>query len=236
MIKSIIPSKPFKDYSDVEFLAVRAKGKVERIQVDICDGEYVKNVSWPFTETSKNDFANLYTKKELDVFMPELYDLNYTADLMCLNPEKYIETLVAYGFDEVIVHYRSLWELKTLTAICEKFNLKLYFAIDVKTNILEFIEFIKVNLENMQDVFAGVQVMGIENIGVQGQEFNIRSLDIVRQVKAEFPNLKILFDGAINDETIEEIKNAGVDVFCVGSFLTEGDFAEKLKYLKKNIS
>ncbi len=232
MIKSIIPSKPFKDYSDVEFLAVRAKGKVERIQVDICDGEYVKNVSWPFTETSKSDFANLYTKKELDVFMPELYDINYTADLMCLNPEKYIETLVAYGFDEIIVHYRSSGDFLKVIGQCQKFELKLYLAIDVKTDLNEFVNFVKTHIDKLD----GVQVMGIENIGVQGQEFNIRSLDIVRQVKAEFPNLKILFDGAINDETIEEIKNAGVDVFCVGSFLTEGDFAEKLKYLKKNIS
>ena len=99
MITNIIPSKPFENYADIAFLAAKAKGKVERIQVDICDGEYVKNVSWPFTETSKNDFAKMYQKKELDVFMPEWEDLNYTADLMCIHPEKYIDTLAAYGFD-----------------------------------------------------------------------------------------------------------------------------------------
>ena len=250
MIKSIIPSKPFKDYADVEFLAVRAKGKVERIQVDICDGEYVKNVSWPFTETSKNDFANLYTKKELDVFMPELYDLNYTADLMCLNPEKYIETLVAYGFDQIIIHWRSVegdWvQVEKILDYGVKYNLDLFIAVDVKTDV-ENVKKLFIEKAKYFPCLCGVQVMGIENIGLQGQEFDIRSLEIVKEFKKFFDNelnqdlkmendYKILFDGAINDETIEEIKKAGVNVFCVGSFLAEGDFQENLKYLKRVVN
>ena len=65
---------------------------------------------------------------------------------------------------------------------------------------------------------------------VFGDFFNV---DLQKIVKNEF---EILFDGAINEETVAEIKNAGVDIFCVGSFLTERDFTENLKYLKKAIS
>jgi len=240
LISNIVPSKPFKNYEEISNLAAQAAGRVERIQVDICDGEYVKSVSWPFTETSKVDFANLKDKPELDVYMPQWEELNYTADLMCLNPEKYIETLVAYGFDEVIVHFRSLKDqskLDTILEMCEKYDLKLYFAVDRVTNFSEFIHTVKGLLNDKRPevggCFAGVQVMGIENIGQQHQDFVPETLEMVTKIKSEFPNLKILFDGGTTDENLLDIKNAGVDVFCIGHLLTDGDFVDNLRFIKK---
>lgn len=240
LVTNIIPSRPFKNYEEIALLAAPAAGRVERIQVDVCDGEYVKSVSWPFTETSKADFAKLKDKKELDVYMPQWEELSYTADLMCLNPEKYIETLVAYGFDEVIVHFRSLTDkhqLDTILEMCEKYDLKLYLAVDMMSNFSEFIHIVQGLLNDRRPetggCFAGVQVMGIENIGQQHQEFVPESLDLVKKLKTEFPDLKILFDGGINDESLLDIKNAGVDVFCVGHFLTDGDFVDNLRFIKK---
>lgn len=270
----IVPSKPFKNYEEITFLAAPAAGRVERIQVDICDGEFVKNISWPFTETSKVDFARLKDKPELDVFMPQWEELNYTADLMCLNPEKYIETLVAYGFDEIIVHFRSLTPppdsfptsliplageeqapqdlglegpgslpakggLGRVLEMCEKYDLKLYLAVDMKVNFSEFDHILQGLLKIRSSNFAGVQVMGIENIGFQGQEFAPETLELVKKVKdvfKNFPKLKILFDGGISDENLLEIKNAGVDVFCIGHLLTDGDFVDNLRFIKKIIN
>ena len=236
LVVNIVPSKPFKNYEEIGVLATPSAGRVERIQVDICDGEYVRAVSWPFTETSKVDFAKLKDKPELDVYMPQWEELNYTADLMCLNPEKYIETLVAYGFDEVIVHFRSLKkenQLETILEMCEKYDLKLYLAVDMTSNFSEFMHTVKGVFDSRHPNFVGVQVMGIENIGFQGQEFAPESLEMVRKIRVEFPEIKILFDGGINDENLLDIKNAGVDVFCIGHLLTDGDFVDNLRFIKK---
>jgi pentose-5-phosphate-3-epimerase len=188
--------------------------------------------------------------------MPEQYNLNYTADLMCLNPEQYFETLVHYGFDEIIIHVRSLnippgppskggesaqEQIVRILKTCEKYDLKLYLAIDMKTNFSEFTHMLQALLETRSSNLAGVQVMGIENIGLQGQEFKEEGLEIVRKIKelkSALPEgvqkeFKILFDGGINEESLLEIKNAGVDVFCVGHLLTEGDFVDNLKFIKK---
>jgi pentose-5-phosphate-3-epimerase len=106
-------------------------------------------------------------------------------------------------------------------------------AVDVQTNMEEVAEFLN---KNKNPLISGVQVMGIENIGFQGQGFAEKSLEIVKKLKKEFPNLKIYFDGGINEETIGEIKNAGVDIFCVGSFLTKSDnFEEDLDFLQQEI-
>jgi pentose-5-phosphate-3-epimerase len=178
----------------------------------------------------------LKDKPELDVYMPCWEDLNYTADLMCLNPEKYIETLVAYGFDEIIVHFRSLKDLNQLEAIlemCEKYDLKLYLAVDMKSNFSEFMHTVQGVFNSRHPNFVGVQVMGIENIGQQHQDFVPETLEMVKKIKSESPDLKILFDGGITDENLLEIKNAGVDVFCIGHLLTDGDFVDNLRFIKK---
>lgn len=239
LVTNIVPSKPFKNYEEIGVLATPSAGRVERIQVDICDGEYVRAVSWPFTETSKVDFAKLKDKAELDVYMPGWEELNYTADLMCLNPEKYIETLVAYGFDEVIVHFRSLKDAGQLTIIldrCEKYDLKFYLAVDLKSDFKEFIQTLKGLLNDRHPNFVGVQVMGIENIGFQGQEFAPETLEMVKKIKSEFPDLKVLFDGGISEENLLDIKSAGVDVFCIGHLLTDGDFVDNLRFVKKMLN
>ena len=236
MKEKIVPSAPFKNYADIESLAARVSGEVRRIQVDVCDGKYVKNVSWPFTEYAKTDFAKLFEKPDLDVFLPAWEKINYSVDLMVENPMQYIESFVAYGVDEVIVHFRSLQDKETefqkILNMSKTFSLSLVLAIDVKTDLEEFVKFARKYIVDLN----GFQVMGIENIGLQGQDFSEMSLDIVRKLKQSFPDTRVLFDGAINDETIEEIKNAGVDVFCVGSFLTNSlDFEGNLGYLKNVI-
>lgn len=257
LISNIVPSKPFKSYQEILDLAQVAKGRVERIQVDICDGEYVKNLSWPFTEYSKTDFANLWKKEKdggLDVYMPEMYDLSYTADLMCKNPEKYIDTLVQYGFDEIIVHWRSIGEdavqQQNILDYATNYILNLYIAVDINTDIIEVKKFFQKFARNYIQL-VGIQVMGIDNIGMQGQKFEPESLNIVKEFRNFFDKelvvgedakkwsegsyYEILFDGGITEENFQEIKDAGVDVFCVGHALTDGNFVENLKYFKKHI-
>jgi pentose-5-phosphate-3-epimerase len=103
-------------------------------------------------------------------------------------------------------------------------------AVDVQTDLNEFIKFAKENTENIN----AFQVMGIEKIGFQGQDFDVQSLVIVKKLKKEFPDMLVALDGGITDETIEEIGKAGVDIFCVGHFLTEtADFEGNLHTLKQ---
>lgn len=234
MKEKVIPSAPFKNMGEIETLAYKAKGKVERIQIDVCDGKFVKNISWPFTEYAKPDFEKLGKRDDLDVFLPLWENLDYSVDLMVENPEKYIESFLVYGVDEVIIHYRSLQntneQFATISQMCEDFDLNLVLAIDVQTDFEKFLDFVKNNSLSIK----AIQVMGIENIGVQGQDFAEESLEIVEKLKMNFPEKNIYFDGGINDETIEDLKKAGVDIFCVGSYLTKADdFTWNLQTLKQ---
>jgi len=228
----IVPSKPFKDYAQIEEVANKCRGELKRIQVDLCDGKYVPSVSWPFTQYSKSEFQNLGSDDKTDVYLPLWESINYTADVMCENPENYIDSLIAYGFDEVILHYKSIKDGKTFTQISDRLydtEIALILALDVSTDISDFMSFAK----EYRDIVSGFQVMGIEKIGFQGQKFDPKSLEIVKILREVFQDKKIMLDGGITDQNILECRDAGVDQFCVGSYLTEANsFSENLTELK----
>jgi pentose-5-phosphate-3-epimerase len=255
MRKIFVPSAPFKNYEEIESLAQKGSGEVKRIQIDVCDGKYVPSVSWPFTEYPKGDFEKLGEKPDFDVYLPLWESINYSVDLMVENPDKYLQTFIAYGVDEVVMHFRSLFfgtgdnkgaaESKDISVPlgrpaneiwekilekCKYYEISLVLAVDVQTDLNEFIKFAKENLENI----SAFQVMGIEKIGFQGQDFDERSLAIVKKLKKEFPDMLVALDGGITDETVKEIGESGVDVFCVGHFLTDtADFEGNLHTLKQ---
>lgn len=229
----IIPSAPFKNYLDIEDFAKLSKGSIKKIQIDACDGKFVKNISWPFSEKQLKDFEALGKKDDVDVYLPLWENFSYIVDIMCESPEKYIQSFAVYGVEEIIVHFRSISEnrevWKDIVKDCKNFELGLYLAIDLQINLNDFLEFATNNLLNIE----GFQVMGIERIGFQGQEFASASLELVRVLKVKFPDKKVLFDGGINMDTIESIRDAGVDVFCVGSYLTKANnFEENLQNIK----
>jgi ribulose-phosphate 3-epimerase len=233
MLENIIPSKPFTSYEDLDLLSHRFVNRVKRIQADFCDGHFVKSVSWPVSEYGIKQFQDLHLKNDLDIYLPHWEELDYTADLMVSDPEKYLDSVACLGFDEVIIHFRSveknLQVFKEIFSKVENYSFGLYLGIDVKTDLSQVLSFLEKNLEK----FSGVQVMGIENIGFQGQVFSEKSLEVVKMIKAKFPNIKVMMDGGLDDETVWKAQEAGVDTFCIGHFITEPmDPKEELKYLR----
>ena len=234
MRAKIIPSAPLANYEAIEELAMKCKGELKRIQIDMCDGKFVPSISWPFTEYTKTDFTALGEKPDFDVYLPFWESVNYSADMMVENPLQYLQTIVAYGIDEILIHFRSLGTNpeEQFSKIIEKakfYELNLILAVDVKTDLDEFLSFAKKYSADLN----GFQVMGIEKIGFQKQSLDQKSLEIVKTLKKTFGDLEVYFDGAINEETAQVIKDSGVDVFCVGSYLTSADnFVDNLQELK----
>ena len=73
--------------------------------------------------------------------------------------------------------------------------------------------------------------------GYGGQEFMLSSLDKVRELKKKIKNrnldVKIEIDGGVKDTNINLIKESGVDISVVGSFVTKSDdFNKSINILK----
>jgi ribulose-phosphate 3-epimerase len=234
----IIPAILVRKYEDMEREVTRAKKVSNRVQLDICDGVFVESKTWPFTEVSLEDFAALGQKSDVDLYLPFWEDVDYTVDMMVADPFKYIETLAQYGCDDVAVHFRSL-EIENkeeyfekIVKICDDYNLSLNLAMDLKTDFLEFCNFVKKFSEHLNYL----QVMGIKEIGKQGEVFDKDAAELIFNLKSFLTkgniDLPIFVDGGMNAKSIEICKDAGAEVFVVGSALGKAvDYEDKFEEL-----
>jgi ribulose-phosphate 3-epimerase len=78
-----------------------------------------------------------------------------------------------------------------------------------------------------------VQCMWIDKIGFQGQAFDERVLTQVEEIRELFPQKLIAVDGSVNEETIEDLSDVGVNHFIIGSaFFGNENLIETLEDFK----
>ncbi len=210
-MSNIVPSileKNFEKIEEVSSKFLKLQNKVDRIEIDICDGVFVKNKTW-------------IPEVKIDPYLPNWELFNYTAHLMVANPQEKIETLALYGFDRIVFSYGTFLdgEFSMIKEKCRKYEIEIYVALQIKDDVLEFKNFVK---NNLQDI-SGLQIMCIEKVGFQKQKMSEKSLEIIKDLRSEFPNTNICVDGGINLDTIKACKDSGANEFVVGSFLVNSD-------------
>jgi ribulose-phosphate 3-epimerase len=182
------------------------------LQIDVCDGVYVETKTWlPSTEINEDgEFINdLKYWNELD----------YEADLMVDDAKKYLEIAGELGFAKAVIHIKD--EEKDKVRDCYDYCISMDMQMGIASkNINNIIE----NLEYCDYV----QVMGIKNIGKQRQDFDEdRVLADIQEIKNKIEtlntekdfNIYIQMDGSMGEESIKICKDAGAEVFAVGSYL-----------------
>ena len=107
-------------------------------------------------------------------------------------------------------------DLFDIIDLIKKYNIGVGMSIKPNTSIDKLDKYLdKINL---------VLVMSVEP-GYGGQEFMLSSLDKVRKLKKRIKNrnldVKIEIDGGVKDTNINLIKESGVDISVVGSFVTK---------------
>jgi ribulose-phosphate 3-epimerase len=192
-----------------------------RIQIDICDGKFVDSVTWPFDR----DPANIPSSIQLMSLIKndeELQSLlkNFTVDLdlMVQNAPESMMVWNMYHPDRIIIHIDSLKDTHSLTQLINEDGLydvihrkAFVFAFSIDTDIEQFAYW--------YDTFGmrSVQVMGIEKVGYQGQEFSELALDVLEKLQARYADLEIMVDGGVSISSIERLSQYGVTACVAGS-------------------
>ena len=203
----ITPSLPAKSFAELESLIVALKGDIEEIQIDIVDGQFVKSVSWPFTEADHHS--------ELMKLLDLAKSVSIEMDCMVLEPQQYFDIFYELGVKKVVLHYGSTPDLAfAISELKEhKIEVGLAFTNDIPLN----------NIEPFIGLVDYLQVMGIAEVGQQGQPFDLRTLDTVKQLKEQYPELLIAVDGSVNESTVVALRDAGVNRFLPGSAVAKAD-------------
>lgn len=219
----IIPAIMPEDFYHIEDDVKAVADYVTTVQLDIMDGKFIEGKTWPFIK--KNDAYFEKIQKE-EAGLPMWETVDYELDLMIERPENSINEWLAIGPKRIILHLESLLDpvatLEDLAAVRDIVEIGLSFDDDVEVT----------ELDQYMEMVDFVQVMGIDEIGKQGQPFEVRSLYNIEYLHNKFPDLPISVDGSVNEDTIEKFRAAGATRFVAGSAVYDGIPSENIKKLQ----
>jgi len=206
----IIPAIMPQNYYDIEDSVALVKSDTQYVQLDIMDGKYVSEKTWPFYYGTDRD---LETLKGEDQGLPFWEDVDYEFDLMIERPEESLETWLGIGASRIILHYSSVHDWDKIRSI--EPGIRNFTKIGCAITIHDDIQNIRTLID--EKLFDFVQVMGIAHIGFQGEPFEPKSLELIRELYANYTDLLITVDGGVSIITIKEMYDAGASQFVSGS-------------------
>jgi ribulose-phosphate 3-epimerase len=180
-------------------------------QIDIVDGAFVSQKSWPY------DGERPLTEALAELVFP----LSFELDLMIQKPEASLMTWMLLRPSRIVVHLEAVSDLRVIFAHHAVNEYKLGLALNNDTALEQLFA-----IDRMQ--FDYVELMGIDEIGRQGQPFDERVLQRIRDIKAKYPDLEVSIDGSVNENTLPRLKEAGADRFVVGSAILNAENPEAM--------
>jgi len=223
----VVPAILAKDFEELREKLARIVNVTRTVQIDICDGKFVSSVSWPMQERDKQSISRIMDEEE---GLPNWDSLDFEFDLMVKDAHKQFEFFTRLGAKRIVFHLEAEDE-KDLKEFLEgldpyyRENIEIGLAINTTTNIEKLSPFI-----NLIDF---VQCMGIEHVGFQGEPFDERVLQQVKELRSNYPELIISIDGSVNINTAPLLVKAGANRLIVGSaFINSYDIYETMKELE----
>lgn len=173
----------------------------KEIQLDLVDGKFVQAVCWPYEPIGEP----LSVKSFLDGYTLEI-------DLMVEEPIKAANEWIVAGADMVVFHIETL-PLEVFKNFVTGTDVSVGASAHGDTTLETLITYCE---------YADyIQLMGIKEVGAQGQPFDETVIDKIIALKKLFPYKSITIDGSVNKNTIEKLRKAGADRFIVGSAIVQ---------------
>ena len=213
----IVPAIMPEDFADIEAHAGLVRRSVKTVQLDLMDGDYVPEATWPFVGRQEEVQELISEARSL----PFWEDLDYELDLMISKPEDDLDTWLHLGASRVIIHYASVGNWDPIREVPEGIRsfVNLGIAVTIHDDVEAVVHLIK------EGTFDFIQVMGIAHVGYQGEPFEEGALDLARTLHERFPDMPISVDGGVSPDTIQALYDAGATRFVSGSHVFGGGVA-----------
>lgn len=192
----IIPAIIPHSYDDLRMQVAKIAGLPE-IHIDVVDGIFAPTASWPYLTGGEPSTAfDLLARFSLEV------------DLMVATPLSAARSWLAAGADQLVFHIETI-SVAALKDFTKESSVTVGVAISSATPLealypyLPYVDY--------------VQVMGIAEIGSQGQPFDQSVLGRISALTAQFPNIPLSIDGSVNLSTLRQLQTLSVRRYIVGS-------------------
>lgn len=190
------------------------KKKVELIHLDVMDGHFVEKMA----------FGPDHIKA-----IKKMTDIPIDVHLMVEKPERIIEEVIDAGADIITLHMESSNRLNSCIDKIKSSGAKAGLVLSPQTS--------EDTMKYLLDKIDLVLIMTI-NPGEDNLGFNNIMIEKIRNTKKIIGdrNISIEVDGSINDENIMLCKEAGADIFVVGSYLFKNNFSDALDKLYERLN
>lgn len=205
---NIIPAILPHNFQEISEKLSRVEGIVSRVQIDLCDGVFGREKTWlpDGTETLPSGFS-------------------YEFDIMLNDWRVYVMHCLTLGAKGIVAHVDMFTDddMSTLAGMVTPHSVSLGIAVSNDKSLDFHADMIRKARTLYSHVF--IQVMGIKQIGEQGQVFDEDTPGRVKALKQQFGDVSIQVDGGIVIETGKKVIEAGADALVVGSFIFGHDDA-----------
>lgn len=171
------------------------------VHLDVVDGKFTDTAAWPYEPVGKPIAIKAYA----DQFSLEV-------DLMVEDPLVAAVDWVTAGADRLVFHVETI-SVENFQNFVAFTHVSVGISAHGDTPMETLLEYVA-----HADF---VQLMGIHEIGAQGQPFDDAVLEKIAAVHEAYPEKSITVDGSVNEETITSLKQAGADRFVVGSAIVK---------------
>lgn len=217
-INPIFPSILSTNFFDLhDKLKTLEKNNIDYIHLDVMDGHFVDNISFG-PSASKS--------------IKSAFDFQIDAHLMVSNPGKMIPKFIDAGSDWVSFHLETSEDIKENIARIKDRERKAGLVLNPDTAVERVFPFLlDIDYVLLMSVFPGYG----------GQEFIQATLKKVAQLKEKIneknTDCLIQVDGGINTSNLPQLKEAGADLFVIGTFLfNSGNMEETLRQIGNKIN
>lgn len=206
-MNTIIPAIIAQNQKELNWYLQRLKGVSNWLHLDIVDGKFAKNHSLNFPFRLSRKFK-------------------YSVHLMVKKPKRWILKLIS-TVDLLIPQFEELKHPHHFICFMKKRRKKIAFALKPETKVSQVRHYVK---------DADYILVLMVHPGFYGGKYLPGQLKKIKQLKKINRKVKVIVDGGMNPETIQQAAKAGADFFITGSYTTKArDPRKALKVLKEAI-
>ncbi len=222
MKKEIIPTILVNTFDEIEERIKLVEKYVKWVQLDVMDGVFVNNETWPHSVVLGVAKKGVKYFKEIQKLKNLKTKTKIEAHLMVEKPEEEFDEWLEVA-DRIIIHFESKITnrelgLKELIKKTQKKEKGIGLALNPETHYAVATPFLK-DLDLV--LFMTVQP------GWGGQEFKEWTLAKIAALRKIWPKGNIEVDGGVNNENIGKIIKSGANLICAGTYIYRSKDIEK---------
>ena len=183
------------------------------VHIDVMDGSFVPSISFGFP-----------IMQSIRGCTERMFDVH----LMIVNPIKHVERFAGIGADGITVYAEACDDLEATIDEIRRCGAKAAVALGPDTDIDVVLPFL--------DKLSMVLVMTVYP-GYGGQKIVTRTFSKIAKLRSIIDernlSVDIEVDGGVNLQNIEEIKQAGANVFVAGTKIFKGNVLENIRNFKE---